>query len=228
MQLQDMNWMDVQRYLETDNRIILVTGATEQHAYLSLLTDVLIPSHLANAAARREGVLIAPPLNFGLSRHFLDYPGTISLTQETFDAVLIEIVHSLMTHGFARFFICNGHGGNYMPEALKELHFSGDVSFVWYNWWRSPSVGAFEKKYGLRLLHANWGENFPFTRVVPTPVDGKEEVPHEVFMEAENVRDVLGDGSFGGPYTIDDDRMKELFDLVVDEMVMMLRQLRNS
>ena len=42
MRFQDLNWMDVERYLETDNRIMLITGATEQHAYLSLLTDIRI------------------------------------------------------------------------------------------------------------------------------------------------------------------------------------------
>ena len=49
MLLQDLNWMDVEAYLEQDNRIILITGATEQHAYLSLLTDILIPQRLAIA-----------------------------------------------------------------------------------------------------------------------------------------------------------------------------------
>ena len=51
MQLADLNWMDVERYLEQDDRIILITGATEQHAYLSLLTDIRIPQAIANAIA---------------------------------------------------------------------------------------------------------------------------------------------------------------------------------
>ena len=40
MHLADLNWMDVEHYLEHDRRIIAITGATEQHAYLSLLTDI--------------------------------------------------------------------------------------------------------------------------------------------------------------------------------------------
>ena len=70
MRLQDLNWMDVEQYLERDNRIILITGATEQHAYLSLMTDILIPSRIALAVAEQEGVLVAPPLNFGRQRAF--------------------------------------------------------------------------------------------------------------------------------------------------------------
>jgi len=38
MRLEDLNWMDVEKYLQQEDRLMLVTGATEQHAYLSLLT----------------------------------------------------------------------------------------------------------------------------------------------------------------------------------------------
>ena len=43
MRLEDLNWMDVETYLIRDKRMIIVLGATEQHGYLSLLSDVKIP-----------------------------------------------------------------------------------------------------------------------------------------------------------------------------------------
>jgi creatinine amidohydrolase len=43
MRLEDLNWMDVEAYLKRDKRMILVLGATEQHGFLSLLSDVKIP-----------------------------------------------------------------------------------------------------------------------------------------------------------------------------------------
>ena len=49
MRSEDLNWMDVENYLKTDDRLMLVTGACEQHGYLSLLTDVKIPMALATA-----------------------------------------------------------------------------------------------------------------------------------------------------------------------------------
>ena len=36
MQISEMNWMQVEQYLASDDRCILPTGSTEQHAYLSL------------------------------------------------------------------------------------------------------------------------------------------------------------------------------------------------
>jgi creatinine amidohydrolase len=50
MRLEDLNWMDVEKYLAQDDRLILVLGACEQHAYLSLLTDIKIPLALADSA----------------------------------------------------------------------------------------------------------------------------------------------------------------------------------
>src|SRR5574338_100571 len=102
MRLEDLTWMDVEKYLEQDDRLMLLTGATEQHAYLSLLTDVKIPQALADAASQRTGVLVAPPLNFGVSPYFLAYPGTLSLRVSTFTAVLEDVVRSAAGQGFRR------------------------------------------------------------------------------------------------------------------------------
>ena len=70
MRFEDMNWMDVESYLKQDQRVMLVTGACEQHGYLSLTTDVRIPLALADAASQQTGVLVAPPVSFGLSPYF--------------------------------------------------------------------------------------------------------------------------------------------------------------
>jgi creatinine amidohydrolase len=146
MRLEDMNWMDVERYLESDDRIVLLTGATEQHAYLSLLTDILIPSKIAQAAAEREGVVVAPPFNFGYSRMFAYFPGTISITPNTFDLVLVEIVECLLHQGFRRFFIFNGHGGNKLPPVLHDFVDEDEVRVIWYDWWREAAVRRFEER----------------------------------------------------------------------------------
>lgn len=225
MRLQDLNWMDVERYLETDNRIILITGATEQHAYLSLSTDVLIPTRMADAIATRENILIAPPLNFGVSYYFGDFPGTISFSQQTFDHALLEIVESLFHQGFRRFFILNGHGGNTLPQNLVDFQMEGVIRVVWYEWWRSEAAHRFMERHNLAIDHANWGENFPFNRVAESPKDTKESVNTGFMEQRYMAREVLGDGSFGGPYQVDDELMYMLFDEVVAEATGLIRDL---
>ncbi len=225
MRLQDLNWMDVERYLETDNRIILITGATEQHAYLSLMTDILIPTRMADAIATREKILIAPSLNFGISYYFGDFPGTISFSQQTFDHALLEIVESLFHQGFRRFFILNGHGGNSLPQNLADFQMEGVIRVMWYEWWRSDAAQRFMERHNLRIDHANWGENFPFNRVAESPEDSKPAV-NTGFMDQRYIaREVLGDGSFGGPYQVDDELMYMLFDEVVAEATTLVRDL---
>jgi creatinine amidohydrolase len=226
MRLEDMNWMDVERYLQHDHRIILITGATEQHCTLSLLTDILTPCRLAAAATERENVLVAPPLNFGNSQQFMTYPGTISISPEIFHTVLTEIVQGLLAQGFTSFFILNGHGGNNIPSQLEDLQLDGHAGIVWYDWWHSSAVHAFEAEHQMRLEHANWGENFPFNRVGPVP-EGEKPLVNLGYLEAgHSVRDVLGDGSYGGPYQVDDALMDDLFQRVVDEIVELVRGMR--
>jgi creatinine amidohydrolase len=224
MRLQDLNWMDVERYLERDNRILLITGATEQHAYLSLLTDILIPSRIALAVAERVGILIAPPLNFGVSSDFIDFPGTISLSKATFEIVLMDMIESLMLQGFGRFFVLNGHGGNQIPARLADLHTEGVARVAWHDWWRGAAVKAFEAQHGILLDHANWGENFPFNRVSDSPRAVKALVNLDL-LGVQSAREVLGDGSYGGPYQVDDALMNDLFERVVDETVSLVSAL---
>jgi creatinine amidohydrolase len=228
MRLQDLNWMDVENYLTQDNRIILVTGATEQHAYLSLMTDVLIPGSIAEAVARQENVLVAPPLNFGISYLFGDYPGTISLSRQTFDHIILEIVESLFHQGFRRFFILNGNRGNQLPERLHDFQMDGVIRVLWHDWWDGPAARSFAERHGLIIDHANWVENFPFTRVAEVPSEPKPHVNIDLIGERYAVRELLGDGGFGGPYQIDDAQIQELFDAVVNETVLLVQQLATS
>lgn len=225
MRFQDLNWMDVERYLQTDDRVMLITGATEQHAYLSLMTDILIPSRIALAVAERQPILIAPPLNFGVSADFAEFPGTISLSSHTFELVLMEIIESLMAHGFRRFFILNGHVGNIMPQRLADMRLESGIRIIWHDWWRGEAVRSIETQYGLKFDHANWGENFPFNRVTHSPAEVKPPVNLAYVDAGHTMRAVIGDGNFGGRYEVDDAIMNELFARVVDETVERLSEL---
>jgi hypothetical protein len=42
MRIRDLNWMQLEEYLQSDDRIVLPGGSTQQHAYLSLETDNIL------------------------------------------------------------------------------------------------------------------------------------------------------------------------------------------
>lgn len=224
MRLSDLNWFDVQAYLENDDRIILVLGACEQHAYLSLLTDVKIPLAISDAAAQKSGVLVAPPLNFGASPYFLAYPGTISLRIATLLDVTEDLFRSIYSQGFRRVLVLNGHGGNdpVRGRIFEMANEFDDLQIKWYSWWQSHSVEAIYLKHELKPAHANWLEAFPFTRVAELPK--REKSPPEIpgLLGAQAARQIYGDGSFGGKYQVTDEIMQEIFDATVADVLHLL------
>ena len=225
MRLSDLNWFDVEAYLNNDNRIMVVVGSCEQHGYLSLQTDTRIPVAIADAASQRTNVLLAPPINYGASPYFLAYPGTISLRIATLMDVLEDVVRSLYKHGFRRILVLNGHGGNdpvrgRLYELASQLI---DLRMGWYAWWQSHSVEKVIRKHALKPYHGSWLEAFPFTRVSELP-KGEKTPPHVPgLLGAEEARKVYGDGVFGGHYQVDDVIMSEIFKSAVADVIHLLK-----
>ncbi|NLW72899.1 MAG: creatininase family protein [Chloroflexi bacterium] len=222
MHFDETNWQGVEKYLQQDDRVMLILGASEQHADLSLLTDSKIPLALAGAASKLSGVIIAPPLHFGVSPYFLTYPGTISIQVDTYVRVVEDIIRSLYGYGFRRVLILNGHGGN----APAKLHLHAVVNALaglrvkWYSWWLSQVVVKFAAENGLATQHANWMENFTFTRISSSPNYRKPlvEAGSEI-LSAEKTRERAMDGSYGGDYQVSDHLMQKLFDLCLAEVL---------
>jgi len=120
-----MNWMQVEEYLRHEDRVVLPIGSTEQHAYLSLATDVVLAERVALEAAEPLSVLVLPVLAYGVTPHFRSYPGTVSLRLETLIEVLRDALDSLADAGFRRILIVNGHGGNTPAKAACEAWSAG-------------------------------------------------------------------------------------------------------
>ena len=92
------------RAIAGETTVVLPLGATEQHGpHLPAGTDFFTIDRVAQAAAERAAadvpIVVTPALPFGSSDHHL-----------TFGATLLR---SLVTDGFRRLFLLNGHGGNH-------------------------------------------------------------------------------------------------------------------
>src|SRR5215475_8224611 len=102
MRVVERNWMQLEAYLERDDRIVLPLGSTEQHAYLSLATDSLLAERVSVEAAEPLGVPVLPALAYGVTPYFAAYPGSPSLSSETYAGVLRELIASLRGQRFRR------------------------------------------------------------------------------------------------------------------------------
>jgi creatinine amidohydrolase len=171
--LEELGWPDVQEYLRRDDRLILVVGSTEQHGrHMAFGSDVWVPWEIARRLSDRTGVLLAPPLNYGMSLHHLGFPGSLSLRPDTLASIFMDLLASAYEHGFRRILILNGHGGNIaaIQVALAEvLHELPGLRVRLANWWHEPAVMAvFAAAYpGEVSGHADAGETSTVMAVRP-------------------------------------------------------------
>jgi creatinine amidohydrolase len=94
------------------------TGSTEQHnEHLAMIHDTASATLVAQNAALQlyPSVIVTTPVPIGISPHWMDRKGTLTLRPETFLAVVYDICDSLKTHGIKSILIVNGHGGNDKP-----------------------------------------------------------------------------------------------------------------
>ena len=95
--------------------VIVPLCCIEQHGpHLPLNCDYGRPIDAARRAAEKHGakVLVLPALPFGPAAEHVGFPGTISLSFETWSAVVIEILQNLLRDGFRKIVITKGCGGH--------------------------------------------------------------------------------------------------------------------
>lgn len=223
MRIEAMNWGHVEAVLRRDDRCVLPLGCTEQHAYLSLATDTILAGRIAAEAAEPIGVPVFPALPYGLTPSFATYPGTVTLSLETFGRVIKDILSSLHHQGFRRILIVNGHGGNApgRASATEWLHGHADAKIKWHDWWNAPLTWEKVQVTDPKASHASWMENFPWTRLpgVESPDEEKPMSSMADFrhIDPRQVRRALGDGSFGGRYQRSDEDMLAIWAVAVEE-----------
>lgn len=223
MRISDSNWFEIERYLETDDRCVLPLGSTEQHAYLSLSVDSILSEKVASDAAAPLGVPVFPAVAYGLTPYFMAYPGTVSLKLATYAALVRNILDSLYETGFRRVLIVNGHGGNspVQPVTMEWMAAREGARCRFHDWWKAPRTWACVQDIDPVASHASWMENFPWTRLPgrTLPSEQKPFVPFDRLRDrnAAAVRDLIGDGNYGGVYQKPDADTERLWSIAVEE-----------
>lgn len=143
MELIRLSWPQVDA-LSRDTPVVMPIGALEQHSHhLPLFTDALLVGEITRRvdAALADQILVAPVMWLGNSAHHLDFPGTLSASPRVYLDMLRDMIESLLVHGFKRFVLLNGHGGNTVPaqQALFEIRQKyrerNDLLLLLANYW---------------------------------------------------------------------------------------------
>ncbi len=119
--LEEMTWMDVRDALAAGKTTAIIpTGgvepngpwlATGKHNYVLRANCEAIARKLGNAICAPI-VKLVPEGDIEPASGHMTSPGTLSLRQETFEALLTDVAHSLKMHGFESIIFIGDSGGN--------------------------------------------------------------------------------------------------------------------
>ena len=130
--IDELTWMEVRDAIRGGKKTAIVaTGGVEQNGpYLTTGKHNFVLRATSEAIARKLGdALVAPIIAFVPEGRIdppsgaMRYPGTISLQETTFRALLTDIASSLKQHGFENIILIGDSGGNQagMKQVASEL-----------------------------------------------------------------------------------------------------------
>jgi creatinine amidohydrolase len=172
--LAELSWEQFRDVVPARYATVLVpVGTIEAHGALPLGTDTLIPAAIAEQLAPRLAALIAPAVPYGVTNSLLPYPGSTTVSSETFRAYLFEATAGLADAGFRRIVLLNGHGGqsSEVADVVRRLWAERKVFSVAVEWW--GVVGEITREVYGEIIggHAGVEETAMVVAIAPQTVD---------------------------------------------------------
>ena len=162
MKLSELTWEEAKAF--NAKLILLPIGSIEQHGYhLPLNNDTFVAEKLAGCVAssmnaRGCPTLVAPSIPVGLSGHHMAFYGSLTLSTETFQAVVREVCISLGQHGLRNIIIVNGHGGNSAALRKAIASFPSTIQASLLEYWRHLTPDSIKEIESAFFCHACEGE----------------------------------------------------------------------
>ena len=134
MRFGELTSPEIGRLRDAGAVLLLPVGAVEPHGpHAPLETDTIISLGMCDrAAAALDGeipVAVLPPIAYGVTRYAADFPGAVSVREETLRAMVVDVIASLREQGFDRVVIVNNH---FEPEHAAALRLAAEESGAGY------------------------------------------------------------------------------------------------
>ena len=173
--LQKLNWMNLRKLVPADiDTAILPVGTVEAHGSACVGTDNIIPETIAEGIAEKLNALIAPTINYGITKSLYRYPGGFTIKPSVFRSYVRDVLDSLADSGFKNVILLNGHGGNNsdLKALAYEFHRERKVNICVIHWWElcGPMTREF---FGNDGGHAGVNETAMVQAVDPALADEK-------------------------------------------------------
>jgi len=198
--IEEMTWMEVRDAMKAGKTTVLVaTGGVEQNGpYLATGKHDYVLRGTTEAIARKLGNALVAPIVAFVPEGDIDpptghmkYPGTISLTEETYERLLTDICSCFHTHGFRRIILIGDSGGNQkgMKEVAARLsaRWAGGKTQVRFipEYYDYPGVQKWLERQGVHQKDEGLHDDFAITAqmmaVDPSTVRMKQRIAADKF-----------------------------------------------
>ncbi len=244
MILGESTWQEV-RDFDKEAVCVFPTGSLEQHGpHLPLLTDTLLSTKVCSLAEKETKLIsvLYPGIWLGCSAHHMAMSGSATATVSTYVSVLSETIESAIHHGFRKFLVVNGHGGNTEANgvALRELkHYQPNLSFAHADYYGLIGPHGENVLTGplKSIRHACEAEASMMLFLYPDLVkseklrdDGLKSVPPTPIglKTIHSFDEITDEGSFGYATYASAEKGKQLIDLAVKGVVGAIQYLYNG
>ena len=147
--LEEMTWMDVRDALKAGKTTIIIpTGglepngpwlATGKHNYVLQTNCEAIARKLGNALCAPV-IKYVPEGGIDPATSHMTSPNTVSVRENTFRALVTDIVHSFKVHGFEKIILIGDSGGNQPGQRFV----ADSLTAIWHG---SPIVAHIQEYY---------------------------------------------------------------------------------
>jgi creatinine amidohydrolase len=201
IELENLTWIEAEKSFRNYQIVLIALGArTKEHGpHLQLNNDYLLAEYLKDQVKEQVPTIILPTLQYGYYPAFVDYPGSVTLKQETFCNMIVEICQSLSRFGIRKFYILNTGVSTLRPlkQAAKTLREEG-VTLEYFdilNYPKDLPENLLEQEGG---SHADEEETSIMLHIAPDTVDMSKAVKDLDLRPNQRglTRDPNGNGHF--------------------------------
>ncbi|MFX0124469.1 MAG: creatininase family protein [Candidatus Hodarchaeota archaeon] len=236
IELENLTWIEAEETINNYQIALIALGArTKEHGpHLQLNNDYLLAEFLKEQVKAQVPTIVLPTLQYGYYPAFIEYPGSVTLTKETFCNMVVEICQSISSYGIRKFYILNTGVSTLLPleQAAKILSKEG-VTLKYFD------ILGFSKELPDNLLlqeggsHADEEETSIMLHIAPETVDMSKAVKDLDLRPNRKglTRDPNGDSTFsptgiwGDPTLATREKGRIIVDIMVSTIIKQINEM---
>lgn len=230
MLLDDLSTKEFEERVDGDTVVILPLGVIEEHGeHLPLSTDSLQCEYVVEEIAKRTNALIAPPIRYGVCNTTRNFPGTVSIGFETLRSLIYDVLSEFARNGIKNVVIVSGHAGSShlaaVKLAAKDIVDEEDMKVL--------ALSDYEIIYDKGVAgkdegHSGWIETSRVMAIRPDLIKGEgkkgvNKIPRYMVLRHPEKH---WEGVTGDPAKATKEKGEELNEMVIEEMVKMIEDMR--